>query len=258
MKLFFNILCVLSAVTCGAAAGFQTIHDRLTVVDYSCRNLTAAQAEFTISAQQVSDYFTAADTITCTEAISLLSAGRTKYFVSGRVSMRDTLDFVIFPSGVAIVSSEPKVFLRGAVNIPADEYEPAKSPIRILSFDKVSLDREILEYWQQDDPGGEYHEGGVMYEACKRWKEKVFANEISNAFNLCRRVEDGSLNVDWNVDHHNYLYGFLIKDGAICAFGMNGGGVIEIYPEHLPKETYACYDPRGLAYFIQIVEKFQD
>lgn len=255
-------MCIMAAVSSpgrsGKAAGARNISGSPAVVDFTCRNLIAAEAGFTISMQQVADYFANADTVTAAEATRLLSSGRTKYFVSGRIAARDTLDFVIFPSGIAIVSSEPKTFLKAPVSIPADEYEPAESPIRILSFDKFSLEREILEYWQQDDPEGEYHEGGVMYEAYKRWKEKVFANEISAAFSLCRQVEDGELNVDWNVDHYNFLYGFLIKNGAICAFGMNGGGVIEIYPEHLPRETYACYDSRGLAYFTQIVEKYQD
>ncbi len=135
-------------------ADTNILKNNIIIIGYSSNSLLTDTAIFLIDRKELENYFNNAGTVEEGDALQLLTESNSHYFISGKIVINDTVDFVIFPSGIAIVETKPLTFLKGNINIPDDTYKPVNSTIKVLSFKKTSLDPEILEVWQKNDEYG--------------------------------------------------------------------------------------------------------
>ena len=212
--------------------------------------------DFHLSKQAIEYFFETGDTLSEAEAIAIMNKKCNRYCIIGNLTKEDTVLYAIHASGIGFYqkskNNQDLVYYKNTINLPQTQYKKPNSNINILVYRKFCIDSLIWKEWKTND-SEIYADHSDIAQSYARWK-KMNVNGIYKAFTLSRKiVNNEELNVSYDFDHNNYLYGFLIKYNKMYRFEMNGGGVFILYPmgnnNLLKEEIYGCFHPECQYYF---------
>lgn len=160
MKTRFTIVIMVILTVAGCGGHYSKRASSLKVVDFSYHDLTREEGVYSLTKKQLVNFFTTADTITAAYAAHFMQeGGSSKQYVAGKIAVKDTLDFIIYPvrdnpllkiipSGIVVVASEPPVFLKGYIMIFPPE---GNTPVR--PFDDGTPPQYLPENYIEPDAG---------------------------------------------------------------------------------------------------------
>jgi len=234
------------------------------ILSVECKDLFGDFVDFDLSKQAVKHFFETGDTVSESEAITILNKNCKRCYIIGDLVKEDTVFYVIHASGIGFhqksKSNQNLVYYKNTIQIPPTLYKKIDSNINIIAYQKFCIDSFIWKGWKNNDPEM-YADNSTIAQSYTRWK-KLNVKGIYRAFNLSRKIiHCEELDVQYDFDHNNYLYGFLIKQNKMYRFEMNGGGVFILYPLGSDlfekEEIYGCFQPECQNYFTTILE-FQE